>query len=621
MNDISSGQTKPLIGHWEVMADTGELFWSDEIYAIHGLEVGGEIDIDAAIDAYHPDDRELVAEYVRRALEEKESYQFELRIVHSGGAIRNVRATGAVKLHSNGEVCSIFGVFQDITEALLNEQRLAERTEFLLQAERLANIGHWVVYSKSGELFWSDEIYRIHGQKVGADIDVNAAIDAYHPNDRDKVREYVRLALEERQDYQFELRIVRPDGEVRYVRSSGTVRLDAQGDVDSLFGIFQDVTERTVIAKELERQRTLFEAVFRESVDAILITDNERNILMTNPALTRIYGYTEEEIVGRKPDFFYADPEEFERQGNIRYGKDSREMHEPYEVRYKRKNGEELISETVGTQFREPDGEVMGFIAVSRDVTDRKNSEKALIAAKEKAEYANRAKSEFLANMSHELRTPLNAVIGFSQLMLEEILGTIQPDKYRQYLGLINQSGNHLLEMISDILDIAKVESGEVSLDIEEINVAETVTSCVELVRGRSKIANVSLSVDISDQITSLCADQRRIKQILINLLANAIKFTPEGGNVHVTADPALNGGVVFRIADTGIGIPANKLLTIMDPFTQAHQDNLISGVQGTGLGLSIVKSTVELHGGQISLNSEEGVGTTVTVEIPNREI
>jgi HTH-type transcriptional regulator, bacterioopsin transcriptional activator and related proteins len=226
------------------MADSGALFWSEEIYTIHGLEPGCDVSMETAIDAYHPEDREQVREFVHRALESNENFQFVRRIIRPDGTIRHVRATGVVMLRADGEVRSVFGVFQDITEILLNERRLKERTEFLLEAERLGRMGHWIVYPKTGELFWSDEVYRIHGMEVGGEIDVDAAVEAYHPNDREMVVEHVRQALEEKQDYGFELRIIRSGGELRHVRSTGVVKLDDQGNVDSVFGVFQDVTER-----------------------------------------------------------------------------------------------------------------------------------------------------------------------------------------------------------------------------------------------------------------------------------------------------------------------------------------------------------------------------------------
>jgi PAS domain S-box-containing protein len=244
-NRVSASGLGP-IGSWEVIADTGELIWSDEIYQIHGMEVGSEIVVEEAIEIYHPDDRELVSEYVRRALEEKEDYQFDLRIVRADGEIRNVRSTGVVRVNDHGDVHSVFGVFQDITEVIRKERELVEKTQMLEQAERLASIGHWVVYADTGELVWSEEIYRIHGMEISSEVDVEEAILVYHPDDREKVAEYVRRALEEKLDYQFELRIVRPGGEVRNVLSTGVVRLKPDGNVHSVFGVFQDVTESRV---------------------------------------------------------------------------------------------------------------------------------------------------------------------------------------------------------------------------------------------------------------------------------------------------------------------------------------------------------------------------------------
>ena len=288
------------IGHWEIQADTGELFWSDEIYRIHGLDVGGEIDVEAAIQAYHPDDREKVGEYVRRALEEKEDYQFEFRLVRPSGEIRDVKSTGVVRLHPDGEVRSVFGVFQDITVSVKQKRDLEEKSRMLQQAEKLAKFGHWEIQADSGELYWSDEIYRIHGMEVGSEIDVDAAINAYHPDDREMVGEYVRRALEEKKDYQFELRVLKPGGDIQYVKSTGTVHLKPNGDVQSVFGVFQDINDLKKAEDAKSKNAALVNALVEHSPFPVTIKDLEGRYKLVSPAFSRFFNNPTGKIIGNK---------------------------------------------------------------------------------------------------------------------------------------------------------------------------------------------------------------------------------------------------------------------------------------------------------------------------------
>jgi signal transduction histidine kinase len=237
------------------------------------------------------------------------------------------------------------------------------------------------------------------------------------------------------------------------------------------------------------------------------------------------------------------------------------------------------------------------------------------IVAKEAAEKANRMKSMFLATMSHELRTPLNAVIGFSQLMEEETFGPLGSPRYREYTGLVQKAGRHLLDLINDILDMSKIEAGKFELHRERIDVRLIITECTMLMRERAKQGGIMLLEEIPSEALQVDADRRAIKQILLNLLSNAVKFTPEGGRVITRA--VQSGRVVaLSVQDTGVGIPADQLYRLGNPFVQLR-NNAGSTHEGTGLGLALVRSLAEMHGGQLRIDSIEGRGTTVTVEIP----
>ena len=261
-----------------------------------------------------------------------------------------------------------------------------------------------------------------------------------------------------------------------------------------------------------------------------------------------------------------------------------------------------------------------GFVMTLTDITARKAAEEKTRQAMEEAKLANRAKSEFLANMSHELRTPLNAVIGFSEMMMQENQGPIGNAKYVEYVEDINASGQHLLGLINDILDLSKVEAGKVELNEEVLDPAEAIQSCLGMVKGQARSQGLQLVADISDEMSLLRADQRMVKQILLNLLSNAVKFTPEGGKITVKAWSQPGSGHVFQVIDTGIGVALHDIPKILRPFTQI--DNALTRKnQGTGLGLPLVKNLVEIQGGYLDFQSEVGVGSTVTVRFPKERV
>ncbi|HYM98629.1 MAG TPA: ATP-binding protein, partial [Aestuariivirgaceae bacterium] len=233
---------------------------------------------------------------------------------------------------------------------------------------------------------------------------------------------------------------------------------------------------------------------------------------------------------------------------------------------------------------------------------------------KTRAEEANRSKSEFLANMSHELRTPLNAIIGFSEVMVQEFFGSLGSDKYLDYARDIHKSGQYLLDVISDILDMSKIEAGRLQLEIKPSNIPSIIEESLRIVAPRAQEGKVEISVRVP-KLLDLEADKRALKQVFINLLANAVKFTPEGGRVSVTAKKR-DQMIMVVIADSGIGIPVNDLEKLGRPFEQV-ENQFTKTKSGSGLGLAISKSLVELHGGSLLIESEERKGTTVTVLLP----
>ena len=247
---------------------------------------------------------------------------------------------------------------------------------------------------------------------------------------------------------------------------------------------------------------------------------------------------------------------------------------------------------------------------------ERKRAEDESAAARAQSEIANRTKTEFLANMSHELRSPLNSVLGFAEIMRDELFGPLGSSRYRGYAEDILQSAQHLLEVINDILDISKIEARKLELDESDVDIAAIIEICARLMRARLEQAGLHLEMNVDSDLPNLYVDSRKVKQILLNLISNAVKFTPPGGKVTVTARLAADGDVCMIVADTGIGIAPDDIGKVLSPFTQVDS-SLNRKYEGTGLGLPLSKALAELHGGKLEIESEPDVGTAVTVTFP----
>ncbi len=256
-----------------------------------------------------------------------------------------------------------------------------------------------------------------------------------------------------------------------------------------------------------------------------------------------------------------------------------------------------------------------GTVAVTRDISERKAQEAELLRARDEAEAANRAKAQFLANMSHELRTPLNAVIGFSEIINQELFGTLGEPRYREYARLIHEGGEHLLNVVNDILDMSKIDAGRFTIVKEPLDVNLLITSCSETMGHGAEQKQIALITEVDPDMPELLADKRACKQMLLNVLSNAIKFTDPGGWVRLSA--RVNAGnIELIVADNGMGIAEEDMSRLGSPFVQA-ENSYSRSHDGAGLGLSVVKGLARLHGGSLQLTSKLGQGTTTTIVLP----
>ena len=263
------------------------------------------------------------------------------------------------------------------------------------------------------------------------------------------------------------------------------------------------------------------------------------------------------------------------------------------------------------------DDDVIALYGIMQDVTEAMHRELDLRQAKDSVERAYAAKTQFLANMSHELRTPLNAIIGFSEMMQRQLLGPIGTEKYLEYISGILESGEHLLDLISDILDMSRIEAGKYELSLEKFNIAKVIRMAVHMMEGRAVDSEVKISTKIENENLIIIADRRAVMQMILNLLSNAVKFSHQGGHVtiHMIERPE---HLSIKVEDEGIGIPANKLANITQPFEQA-EPHYTREHEGSGLGLAITKELAELHKGNLHIESALNVGTTVTIRLPHQ--
>jgi PAS domain S-box-containing protein len=361
-----------------------------------------------------------------------------------------------------------------------------------------------------------------------------------------------------------------------------------------------------------------YRSIFDNAIDGIYRSSPSGRQLRANPALVRLNGYDSEEEMLRSVDDiateWYVEPSRRAEFMAI-LERDGRVENFVSEI-YRHKTRERIWISENARLVRDPRGRPLFYEGTIRDITRLRQAESTALAARQQAEAANQAKSDFLARVSHELRTPLNAVLGFSELLGSEWLGPLGNPRYREFVNDIHTSGAHLLSLIDDILDLSKIEAGRIELREEDVAVAELVDAVGRVLRQRAEAGGLDFSTAIPDDLPPLRGDPRALRQVLLNLLSNAIQFTPSGGRVGCSARRSADGGLCLEVVDSGIGIAASDIAKALEPFGQIDS-TLARRHHGAGLGLPISRALVELHGGRLDLASEIGKGTTASIRLP----
>lgn len=570
-------------------------------------------------------------------MEEKEAVtRFESEVFRRDGSTIWISESARVIRDSEGKILFFEGTVTDITRqkdaelALLEsrielENRVKERTaELRANVERMDRLIENVpgmVYQvhldhdgTQSFRFVNERVIDLYGvtpeDVTSGRCDI---IKMVHPDDEESLILSMKEAAASMKPWQWVGKMISAQGETKWVHCQS--RPDAQADGTSLWdGVIIDVTELHTTKNALRRTEQHHSAILEASPDGILTIDSTGRILAINPAAERILGALEKAVVGKSMGQIFSDVSRSASQdvpeGSFALLQDRTFIGKCSELSALRSDGSNFPVELTFSPIS-VDGETH-FTVNMRDIGTRKRFEQQLRVSRDEAHRANKAKSEFLSRMSHELRTPLNAILGFSQLLLRRETDAKKSEK----VEFIRRAGNHLLGLINEILDLARIEAGKLCCSIEEVSTARILEEVAGFSQPLADEKGVTLSVENNESSDfGILADQQRLKQILLNLVANAIKYNREGGEVRVFCESSDGSRVKLSVCDTGNGIPKEKMRDLFTPFERIGAEN--SDVEGTGIGLALSQSLAQLMGSEIEVESVVGEGSCFSLSLP----
>ncbi|HUO91153.1 MAG TPA: PAS domain-containing sensor histidine kinase [Rhizomicrobium sp.] len=600
-------------GYWRFDLRDNSYYWSPGMYRLIGEDPRERIpDTEWLYQQMTPESRAVIEEALATAIKTRSPFAYRTFTRNPDKAAQIVDTQGEVEVDENGRTVALLGVCHDVTRQVrAEEEREKAQAMYRLMTEESGDI--IILYDTDSRLvFCSNALERLLGRSTDEIRDAGYK-RFIHPDDMDEASKMWLRPLDG-DVVVTTWRIQHADGHYVWLETTIRTVFDPEtGQPKNVISVSRDVTARVEAEDARRKAYEQFQIMTSEASDIIVLYDAKGKVLFASDALGRVLGRRPDEIEGRKWLKILAHPDDYEFLSKLELPpKPGETLTASY--RLKHGAGHYVWLEVITRGRYDDNGNALGLLSVARDVTARKEQELEAKAARERAEAANQAKSRFLANMSHELRTPLNAIIGFADLMRMRTFGPLGSPRYEDYATLIHDSGQLLLEHISDLLDMAKIEAGKLELNFEQVDLAGTVADTVRLLRQRADAGEIALTTEIDRNLPALFADRRALKQIIINLVSNALKFTPPGGHVCVAAS---HGGGMARIAvrDDGIGIPAGEIHRLGQPFEQVCGDPMLAK-SGTGLGLALVRALAEKHGGALGISSTEGVGTEVSVTL-----
>ncbi|MFO7481435.1 PAS domain S-box protein [Oceanibaculum nanhaiense] len=607
MQRLQSGLEKANIGNWDRDLETGEMFWTPNVSELFGHPYGSlEANYDNLLTAIHPDDRETVLAAVRNCISRGEALYIEHRCIWPDGTVRWILAKADVVRDDTGKPRRLMGAIQDITRRRALQEKLKSFKDIVDSVVS----GVVVIDARGCIIEINPSMQQIFGyaqeELLGANVSMLMP-EAHGKHHDGYLRRYAETGQEKIIGRSLEMPGLRKDGSVFPLEITVTeIRI---GEEAHFVGVLRDITERKDAQRILEKERGLLrQAQEIARLGNWEIASKDGSIYWS----PMVY-----EIFGKDPRTFRPTIENFYEMVHP----DDLEALKRHIARARETGTYDMVHRIVlpdgavrhvheRARFEPaPDGTSLFAVGIVQDVTD-------MVRAKEQAEAASRAKSEFLSSMSHELRTPLNAVMGFAQVLeIDEGLTEDQLDSVRT----IRKSGQHLLQLINEILDLARIESGRLELSIEDVGLAELFAESGSLVTPLAAGRDIAVQFARKPSAIAVRGDRTRLNQVLVNLLSNAVKYNRRSGSVVVTALPGDDGMIRIAVADTGAGIPAEKLDELFTPFNRLGAEN--TEIEGTGIGLVIAKRLIEGMGGRIGVESRAGAGSTFWFELPGAKL
>lgn len=595
------------VGSWKMNLVNNVLTWSDEIYRIFEIDpqqFGASYE--AFLNTVHPDDRMMVDDVYKKSLESREHFETDHRLLLPDGRIKYVHERCETLFGDDGKALRSLGTVQDITERKQAEEELRRVYEF---TDRLINTIPDPVFVKDRQHKWlrlNDAFCTFIGypreELIGkSDCDFFPADQAAIFWEKDEL--VFTSGLENINEERF----TDAHGMTHIIQTKKVV-ISVGDDEDILIGVIHDITER----QQAQQRMELLKRAIDMSSDAIYLHDEQLRFSYVNTAACYSLGYSREELLAMGPhDIDHESKREVVQEIMNSSPIGSAFM---FETRHRKRDGQEFSVEVSGSHFEE-NGKKFG-LSVVRDITERKRFEVAREAALAEAERLAKQRRDFLSHMSHELRTPLNGILGYTQLLQRD---RMLDERNADALNVVRQSGEHLLSLIDDILDLARIDSGHFQLDIGDISLSTFLRVICDIIGIRTREKAIKFEFELAHDLpTGIRGDERRLRQVLLNLLANAVKFT-DLGKVVLRVVRRDTSRLVFEVKDTGIGIAKGELDFIFEPFEQSGDVSLRSG--GTGLGLSISRQLVRLMGGDIEVDSRIGQGSSFRFELALPEV
>ena len=605
------------VGGWEADLAARTVKWTDQNCRIYDLEPGHQAAFDEHLQYFDTEARRTMTGALRRALRSAESWDLHLPMVTARGRAIWVRSVGVAEFEG-GRAVRLVGALQDITEQRASQEALRESEERQKRAMDASRLALWDLDLETGLGYLSENWSELMGGPRQVTVtDFQGLVNRVPEADQERIGMALTAALKgETERYDIEHQMTRDDGSLIWIHSQGRVsRRDAQGRALRATGTNQDIDARKLAELQFARGAAITRATLDSTADGILVVGGTRDILLFNRRLVEMLKIPHD-MVGatrqRWGDIVVSqvkNPESYTQRVLALYAAPETESFDILEFKDGRvfeRYGRALALEGAAT------GRVWSF----RDVTERHRTDAEIKRAKEAAEAANRAKTEFLDTMSHEMRTPLNGVLGMTGVLLAE---AVTPQQ-RRYVELAHSSAQALLGLINDLLDLGKIESGKIEFEQVEFSLVELASEFRDLYGLRAREKRLDFEVRVDPAVPpNVVGDPGRLRQILHNLLSNALKFTEQGNvGLDIHCAPAAGGPLMlgFTVHDSGIGIPAEVQQALFQRFVQADSSTTRE-YGGTGLGLAIVKQLCEQMGGDVTLHSQPGLGTSFRCRLP----